>query len=775
MESYEVVKKIGEGCFGVVKLVRNRINRRYYAMKRIDMKSSSLKALKNAEKEAKLLSRLKHPNIVSYKESFVNDGALYIIMAYCDHGDLYTYIKHHKGNYFAEKQVIEWLIQILMALRYLHNLRILHRDLKTQNIFLNRNNIVRVGDLGIAKDLTNIDFAVTVIGSPFYMSPEIFERRPYSYASDVWALGCCTYEIMTHRHAYNAIDIMQLSRKVIEGHLPKFPSNYSSELCNLVQMMLKKVPEDRPTVNDLFRQQLIIDSTYLFIKQRKKVNDEKIFQRHRTNSLKNRSRKNEIKKILSNDEQMKVPLKSKNSPSEERRIKSRQSSKNSEKQLVSSVKSDIIRHSSSTTSNQQRTLIKSANDLQNDKKKKKKRQKTTNSTKRTSPIPSFNRQQTIMSDRLKQKNEIGNSSNCPNQKIEEDHLDDVNHFKHLNDTLFLYKRKLKKDQLENRRKKLIEQQEQNQQQQQLISAKLKDMDYSKNQSNENFLEYKQKLKKKMVLEEKKSSRNRLNNSISRYRSTDNDSNGNQSPVSSRKGHSRKSSDQKLSRPPSSSSSSRYCVVLENEHRLNRSNIVIECSDDISSSQGIEIREKNDNQTTKHEKELSIEISQSSGYEKISPNRPPSCDDNEDNEQLNEYIVCLTQTLNEAIYKKDDKVETEKSRRQSNERDSALSENGSHNETLTNEITMKVEEEKGRAKSNIYDLNTLHLTRRVNDLEKELKENIGDDILKSCKHILQYSKEDNQKQIIQLLGSDHYKKYYGKIEELLFCTSFQRVT
>ena len=105
----------------------------------------------SAQQEAQLLKNLKHPNIVSYKESFQIDGYLNIVMLFCDGGDLYTKIKEQNGKFLAETQIVEWFVQIAMALQYLHDKNILHRDLKTQNIFLTKNKIVKVGDLGIAR------------------------------------------------------------------------------------------------------------------------------------------------------------------------------------------------------------------------------------------------------------------------------------------------------------------------------------------------------------------------------------------------------------------------------------------------------------------------------------------------------------------------------------------------------------------------------------------------------------------------------------------------
>lgn len=131
-------------------------------------------------------------------------------MAYCEGGDLCKYLRAQK-EILEEQQLVEWLVQICMALQYLHTRNILHRDLKTQNIFLTSTHIIKLGDLGIARVLDSAsDLATTVIGTPYYMSPELFRNTPYGKESDVWALGCCTFEMMTRRHAFNARDINSL-------------------------------------------------------------------------------------------------------------------------------------------------------------------------------------------------------------------------------------------------------------------------------------------------------------------------------------------------------------------------------------------------------------------------------------------------------------------------------------------------------------------------------------------------------------------------------------
>ncbi|NXL58623.1 NEK4 kinase, partial [Chordeiles acutipennis] len=271
LAAYCFLRAVGKGSYGEVSLVRHQQDGKQYVIKKLNLKNASNRERKAAEQEAQLLSQLKHPNIVTYRESWQGeDGLLYIVMGFCEGGDLYHKLKEQKGKLLPENQVVEWFVQIAMALQYLHEKHILHRDLKTQNVFLTRTNIIKVGDLGIARVLENqYDMASTLIGTPYYMSPELFSNKPYNYKSDVWALGCCVYEMATLKHAFNARDMNSLVYRIIEGKLPPMPKDYSPQLVQIIRTMLSKKPEERPSVKSILRQPYIKHQISLFLEATK--------------------------------------------------------------------------------------------------------------------------------------------------------------------------------------------------------------------------------------------------------------------------------------------------------------------------------------------------------------------------------------------------------------------------------------------------------------------------------------------------------------------------
>lgn len=270
---YTRIKLVGKGSFGQAFLVEHVETRKQYIMKRIQTSQMNRAERDEALNEVRLLSKLNHTNIVQYVESFTDSlGNLAIIMEYCSNGDLYAAIKNQQGRPFPEQQVLDWLVQMCLALKYCHDRKLLHRDIKTQNIFLTADNRIKIGDFGIARVLQNtLDYAKTVVGTPYFMSPELVQEKPYNNKSDIWSVGCVMYELLTHKHAFDAENMKGLVVKILRGLYPPISGTYSAELRRLVDMMLERDPRKRPSASSLLRKSFLRPTLRKFMSEEELV------------------------------------------------------------------------------------------------------------------------------------------------------------------------------------------------------------------------------------------------------------------------------------------------------------------------------------------------------------------------------------------------------------------------------------------------------------------------------------------------------------------------
>ena len=261
IRDYKIEKQLGKGSYGVVFKVTKKNDKNIYVIKQIPLAGLAEKQISEVKLEAKILSSIKSKYVVKYYDSFEEKNNLNIVMEYCDGGDLNDYIESQKktGHLLKESIIWKFFIKITIGIADIHKLKILHRDLKTLNIFLMKDLEVRVGDLGVAKVLTQTSFAKTFIGTPYYLSPEICEDKPYNDKSDVWALGCILYELCTYRHPFNARSQGALILKILNGTQDNIPSFYSDDLKKLVNLILEKKYEKRPSCLEILKMPSVIE------------------------------------------------------------------------------------------------------------------------------------------------------------------------------------------------------------------------------------------------------------------------------------------------------------------------------------------------------------------------------------------------------------------------------------------------------------------------------------------------------------------------------------
>jgi len=188
-------------------------------IKKMDTSTMSEAEENLVHNEIFLLKRLSHPHIVGYHEAFRDDACMYIVMDFCSGGDLHKVINRVRSQeqVLDEHTIVDWFCHLSIALEYLHSIPVLHRDLKTSNVFLTHAGSIKLGDFGIAKQLSSSGDMTSTnkLCTPAYMSPELCNGQPYDEKSDMWALGCILYELVTLERAFQASNIGALVVKVI--------------------------------------------------------------------------------------------------------------------------------------------------------------------------------------------------------------------------------------------------------------------------------------------------------------------------------------------------------------------------------------------------------------------------------------------------------------------------------------------------------------------------------------------------------------------------------
>eukprot|EP00768_Dysnectes_brevis_P005855 gnl/Dysnectes_brevis/4402_a5895_654.p1 GENE.gnl/Dysnectes_brevis/4402_a5895_654~~gnl/Dysnectes_brevis/4402_a5895_654.p1 ORF type:complete len:416 (-),score=82.81 gnl/Dysnectes_brevis/4402_a5895_654:152-1399(-) len=265
LKDFKIEKFLGKGSYGSVFKAKRITDGKLYAIKEINIKYMNVREREDALNEIRILASVFHPNVIGYFEAFHENKKLYIITELAPRGDLQRDIKMRrmKRRNYSENSVWSILIQLLVGLRSLHVRNILHRDIKTANIFVFDGGMVKIGDLGVAKLLKDDKMARTAIGTPFYISPEIWQSQPYDEKSDTWSLGCLIYEMCTFRHPFEGRDLKDLAQHVMRGKYAPIPRNYSSEIREIVGSMLRVDKDRRPSIQQLLQQPAVMSRLHL--------------------------------------------------------------------------------------------------------------------------------------------------------------------------------------------------------------------------------------------------------------------------------------------------------------------------------------------------------------------------------------------------------------------------------------------------------------------------------------------------------------------------------
>ena len=251
LAKYEKIRPIGQGAAGQVTLYKNIIDGKQYALKEIDLYNMNAKDKRAAHGEVTFLKVLKGPTIIKFHENFIHGNSIFIVMSYCSKGNLDQLIQRRiqsKAN-FDKEQILRTLAHIVMAVMAMHNKNILHRDIKTQNIFITENGICKLGDFGISRKLNKSDEkAMTSCGTPYFMPPEVCLGKPYDGKADVWAIGVVLYELIMLKKPFRGEAVQNVLQQITKSTYDPLTNDVDSDLKMLVVALLNKDYNKRPSI-----------------------------------------------------------------------------------------------------------------------------------------------------------------------------------------------------------------------------------------------------------------------------------------------------------------------------------------------------------------------------------------------------------------------------------------------------------------------------------------------------------------------------------------------
>ena len=314
MNDFKIEKVLGKGSFGSVYLVRRKEDNKIYALKSVILEKLNKKEQQNSVNEVRILASVNHPNVIGYKEAFWDDSqnTLNIVMEYADDGDLQTKISKMRkdGGMFREDLIWSYSIQMIEGLKALHDKKIMHRDLKSANIFLVKDkHQCKIGDMNVSKVIKEKEL-LTQTGTPYYASPEVWRDEPYSYKSDLWSIGCVIYELCALRPPFKGKDLDELFLNVCKGKVERISLTYSDDLWKMILMLLQVDVKKRCDCDQFLNSKLIMrkieemkneSKDYKNLEKNKEINDGDLLETIRFENIFDIKRQLPTKKNYSNN------------------------------------------------------------------------------------------------------------------------------------------------------------------------------------------------------------------------------------------------------------------------------------------------------------------------------------------------------------------------------------------------------------------------------------------------------------------------------------------
>lgn len=289
--SYNLLYAVGEGHTSTVWCAFHRLLKKRVAIKIIS-KTETPNSVTISAKEAKIIKNAKHPNIIELFEVFEDEHNEYLVMEFLPNGSLKHMI--NIGGPMSEDKARHYIIQVLTAINYIHSIKIIHRDIKADNIMIDVNNNIRLMDFGMS---THNEFANTSCGSPSYVAPEVLLNNGYDKMVDIWSAGVLLYYLVAGYCPFSEVSMPKLYEKILNSD-PTYPETLSPDLIDLIGRMLAKHPASRIAIQDIMKHPwILLDNSESII-----INHQDILNENALEEVSNicGPKKDLIKKIINN-------------------------------------------------------------------------------------------------------------------------------------------------------------------------------------------------------------------------------------------------------------------------------------------------------------------------------------------------------------------------------------------------------------------------------------------------------------------------------------------
>ena len=262
LKDYTFIKDIGEGNFGKVKLSIMNSTKEKYAIKILDKEKLKSQTKSTKYNEIQIISRLKHPNIIYVEKILEDEKNYYIIMEYCEKGELFDYIVEKERLNPTEASM--FFYQLINGVSYIHKQGFAHRDLKPENLLLTKDKILKIIDFGLCHDFNNKKFLKTKCGSPSYAAPEILKGFPYDvFKTDIWCCGIILYAMLCGYLPFDGDDNQEIFQSIVECE-PEFPDFLEDDSINLLIWLLDPEPKDRITIHEIKNHPFYLKGKYYY-------------------------------------------------------------------------------------------------------------------------------------------------------------------------------------------------------------------------------------------------------------------------------------------------------------------------------------------------------------------------------------------------------------------------------------------------------------------------------------------------------------------------------